>query len=102
MYSFLNLEPIICSILGSNCCFLTHIKVSQETSKMLGYFHHFKSFQQFVMVYTVKGFSGVNEMEVDVSLECPCFLYGTTNVGNLILVPFPFLNLAWTSGSSWF
>jgi len=30
MYSFPNLEPIHCSTSGSNCCFLTCIKVFQE------------------------------------------------------------------------
>ena len=39
---------------------------------------------QFVMIYRVKGFNIVNEAEVDVFLEFSCFLYGLTNVGNLI------------------
>ena len=43
-----------------------------------------KSFPQFVMIYTVKGFSVVNETEVEVVLEFPCFLYDLVNVGNLI------------------
>ena len=43
-----------------------------------------KSFPQFVMIYTVKGFSVVNETEVDVILEFPCFLYDLVNVGKLI------------------
>ena len=34
-YSFLNLEPIYCSIQGSNCCFLTRIQVSRETGKVI-------------------------------------------------------------------
>ena len=34
-YSFFNLEPVICSIQCSECCFLTHIQVSQETGKMV-------------------------------------------------------------------
>ena len=34
------------------------------------YFHLFKSFPQFVMIHIVKGFSVVNETEVDVFLEC--------------------------------
>ena len=34
-YSFLNLEPISCSIQGSNSCFLSYIQVSQETGKMV-------------------------------------------------------------------
>ena len=33
---------------------------------------------------TVKGFSVVNEAEVDVFLEFPCFFYDPSNVGNLI------------------
>ena len=36
------------------------------------------------MIHTVKGFSTVNEREVDVFLEFPCFLYDPANVGNLI------------------
>ena len=36
------------------------------------------------MIHTVKGFSIVNETEVDVFLEFPCFLYDPANVGNLI------------------
>jgi len=43
-YSFLDPEPISCSIQGVNCCFLTHIQVSQETGNMVWYFHFFKSF----------------------------------------------------------
>ena len=69
---------------GSNCCFLTHIKVSQETGKMVCYSHLFKNCLQFVVIHTVKGFSIVNEAEVDVFLEFPCFLYDPTNVCNLI------------------
>ena len=29
-YSFPNLEPVCCSMSSSNCCFLTHIQISQE------------------------------------------------------------------------
>ena len=36
------------------------------------------------MIYTVKGFSVVNEAEIDVFLEFSCFLYDPVNVGNLI------------------
>ena len=36
------------------------------------------------MIHTVKGFSTVNETEVDVFLEFSCFLYDPVNVGNLI------------------
>ena len=39
---------------------------------------------QFIVIHTVKGFSIVNEAEVDIFLEFPCFLYVPVNVGNLI------------------
>ena len=39
---------------------------------------------QFVVIHTVKGFSIVNEAEIDVFLEFPCFFCGPVNVGNLI------------------
>ena len=51
---------------------------------MVSYSHLFKTFPQFVMIHTVKGFSIVSETEVDVILEFPCFLYDPANVGNLI------------------
>ena len=56
--------------------------------------------------HTVKGFSVVNEAEVDVFLEFPCFLYDPWMLMIWFLVYLPFLNLACTaaciSGSSWF
>ena len=36
------------------------------------------------MIHAVKGFSVVNEAEVDVFLEFSCFFDDPTNVGNLI------------------
>ena len=51
---------------------------------MVWYSHHFKNFPQFVVTHTVKGFSIVNEAEVDVFMEFPCFHYNLTNIGNLI------------------
>ena len=36
------------------------------------------------MTHTVKGFSIVNEAEVDVFLEFSCFFYDPVDVGNLI------------------
>ena len=69
---------------------------------MVWYSYLFKNFPQFVMIHTLKGFSVVNEAEVDVFLEFSCFFYDPANAGNLSLVPLPFLNPAWTSGSSQF
>ena len=54
---------------GSNCYFLTCIQISQETVKVVWYSHLFKNFPQFAVIHIVKGFSVVNEAEVDVFLE---------------------------------
>ena len=51
---------------------------------MVGYSHLLKNFPQFVVIHKVKGFSIVNETEVDVFLEFSCFFYDLTDVGNLI------------------
>ena len=67
----------------SNYCFLTCIQVSQDTGKII-YFHLFKNFPQFAVIHTVKGIRIVNEAEVDVFLELPCFLHEPMNVDNLI------------------
>ena len=69
---------------GSDYCFLTCIQVSQETSKVVWYFHLFKNFSPFVVIHTVKGFSVVIEAEVDIFLEFSCFFYDPRDVGSLI------------------
>ena len=84
MYSFPNLEPVHCSMSGSNCCFLTCIQISQETGKVVCYSHLFTSFPQFVVIHTVKGVGVVNKAEIDVFLEFSCFFYELMDVGNLI------------------
>ena len=43
-YCFPNLEPVRCSMSGSNCCFLTCIPVSQEAGKVVLYSHLLKNF----------------------------------------------------------
>ena len=87
---------------GSNCCFLTCIQISQEAGKMGWYSYLLKNFPQFIVIHTLKGFSIVNEAEVDVLLEFSCFFYDPMDVGNLVSGPLPFLNPTWTSGSSEF
>ena len=42
MYSFPNLEPVCCSMSGSNCCFLTCLQIPQEAGEVVQYFHLFK------------------------------------------------------------
>ena len=44
-------------------------------------FDIFKNFPQFVVIHTVKGFSVVNEAEVDVFLEFSCFFHDPVDVG---------------------
>ena len=51
---------------------------------MVGYYHLFKNFPQFVVIHTVKGFGIVNKAEVDVYLELSCFFDDPADVGNLI------------------
>jgi len=68
----------------SNCCILTWIQISQEAGKVVWYSHLFKNFPHFVVIHTVRGFSIVNEAEVDVSLELSCFFHDPKDVGNLI------------------
>ena len=67
-----------------NCCFLTYIQVSQETGKVVWYSHLLKNSPQFLMIHRVKGFCIVNEAEVVVFLEFPCFFDELGDVGNLI------------------
>ena len=68
----------------SNCCFLTQIPVSQETGKVIWYARLLKNLPRFVVIHIVKGFSIVNEAEVDVFLELSCFFDDPADVGNLI------------------
>ena len=51
---------------------------------MVWYSHLLKNFPQFIMIHTVKGLSIVDEAEVGVFLEFPCFFYDPANVDNLI------------------
>ena len=98
-YSFPDLEPVYCSMSSSNCCFLTCIQVSQEVGQVVWYSHLFQNFPQFVVIHTVNGFGVINKTEVGVFLEFSCFFDDPMVVGNLILVPLPFVTPAWTPGN---
>ena len=67
---------------GSNCCFLTCIQLSQEVVRWSGSPISLWIFQ--FMIHTVRGFSIVNDSEVDVFLKFPCFFFDLTDVGSLI------------------
>jgi len=75
---------------------LTCIQISQEAGKVVWYSHLFQNFPQLAVIHTFKGFGIVNEAEVDVFffLKFSCFFYDPMDVGNLSLVPLPFLNPA--------
>ena len=53
---------------------------------MVKYSLLFKNFPQFAVCvfHTIKGFSIVNEAEVDVLMEFSCFFHDPVNVGNLL------------------
>ena len=51
---------------------------------MVWFSHLLKNFPQFVVIHTVKGFSIVNEVDIDVFPEVSCFFFDPTYVGNLI------------------
>ena len=83
-----------------NCCFLTCIQVSQEAGQVVWYSHFLKNFPWFVVIHTVKGFGIVNKAEVDIFWNSLAFSMIQQMLAIWSLVPLPFLNLAWTSGSS--
>ena len=85
---------------GSSSWFLTCIQISQDASNAVWYSHLFQNFPQFVEIHTVKGFSIIKD--ADVFLKFSCFFCNPMDVAIWSLVPLPFLNPAWTSGSSWF
>ena len=87
---------------SSNCCFLTGIQVSQEAGQVVWYSHLLQNFPQFIVIHTVKGFGIVNKAEVGVFLELSTFLMIQRMLAIWSVVPLPFLNPAWTSGSSQF
>ena len=51
---------------------------------MVWYAHFFQNFPQFIVIFTVKGFSIVNKADIDAFLELACFFNDPANVGNLI------------------
>ena len=70
------------------------MQISEESDQVVWYSHLLKNFPQFLVIHTVKGFGIVSKAEVDVFLELSCFFDDLVNVGNLALVPLPFLNPA--------
>ena len=107
MYSFPNLEPVCCSKSGSNCCFLTGIQISQEAGKEVWYSHLLKNFPQFVVIHTINTFK-IHTIWCSQWNRSRCFsgtlllFWWSNRCWIWSLVTLPFINPAWTSGSSWF
>ena len=57
---------------------------SGDTGQVVRYSHLTKSFPQFIVVHTVKGFGIVNKAEVNVFLELSCFFDDRKDIGNMI------------------
>ena len=88
-------EPVRCSMLSSNCS----NRFLWRQVRWSGILISWRNFQ-FVVIHTVKGFSAVSEAEVDTFLELACFSLIQWMLAIWSLVPLPFLNPAWISGSS--
>ena len=69
---------------GSDCCFLSCIKLAQEIGKVNWHSCHFKNFPCFFVIHIVEVFSVVNKTEVDDFLDPSCFFNGPAIFGNLI------------------
>ena len=77
------LEPACCSMSSSIVTSWPTYRFLKKQIKWSGIPISLRIFQ-FVVIHTVKCFSIVDEAEVDVFLEFPCFLCDPTHVGSLI------------------
>ena len=101
-YFFPNLESVCCTTSGSNCCFLTYRKISQEAGKVVWHSYLLKNFPQFAVIYTVKGFCIVSEAETFFFFSCNSLAFlDPVDVGNLISGCSAFSKSTCTSESSW-
>ena len=87
---------------SSKCCFLICTETSQEASKVVWHFHLFKNFPQFVLIHTVIGFGIAIKQRYMFFWNSLPFSMIQRMLAISFLVPLPFLNPAWTTGSSWF
>ena len=90
-----SLEGLMLKLKLQYFCYLMWRSDSLEEILMLGKIEGRRRREQQRMrwldgIYTVKGYSMINETELDVFLNFPCFLYDPTNVGNLISGSFAF------------
>ena len=84
MYYFSDLEPVCCSMSGSNCCFLTCTQISQEASQVVWYSHLCQNYSQFILIHKIKCFGIVDNTENYVFMDFSCFFDDSPDVGNLM------------------
>ena len=80
---FPNFEPVHYFLSSQPACWPAYRFLRRQV-KVVWYPRLFKNFPQFFVIRTVKGFSVVNEADVDVLLEFSCFFNEPMDVGNLI------------------
>ena len=98
-YSFSYLEPVYCSMSSYNCCFLICIQISQEAGQVVWCYHLLKNFTVYCGPHSQR-FGIVNKAEVDVFSGTLAYLMIQQMLAIWSQVPLPFLNPAWTCGSS--
>ena len=94
-----NLEPVVCSMSCSNCCYWLAHRFIRRQVRRSGTPVSWRIFQ-FVVIHTFKGI--VNEAEVDIFLEFPWSIHDSMMVGNLISGFSAFLNSACIFWRFWF
>ena len=80
---------------GSNCCFLTCIRFLRRQVRKSGTPINGRIFQ-FAVIPIIKGFSIVNEAEVDVFLELPCFLHDPMTIWPIETILHPVYDFYYT------
>ena len=102
MNTFLNLEPVRCSMSSSNCCFLTCIQISQKAGKVVWYSQTLKRiFQSLLWSTQSKALALLMKLKKILFMEFLFYIFQWM-LAIWSLVPVPFLNPACTSGSSQF
>ena len=101
MYSCPNLEPVHCSMSGSNCCFLPAYRFFRRQVRWSVSPICWRNFHSFVIL-TVKGFGLVCKEEVDAFLTVSCFFYDLMDARGWSIGPLTFLDPHWTFYSFWF
>ena len=102
MYFFPNFEPVCYSMSHSNCCFLTCIQISQDAGKVVWYFHLFENFPVCCDSHSQRLWCSQWSRGICFFWNSLAFLMIQQILAIWTLVPLPFLNSAWTSGSSQF